>query len=50
MAIAKEKKLRVRKVNVFQLRMNVVADVGVSYVNTWLAFNLLPTVILLEVP
>lgn len=27
----------------------MVADVGVSYVNTWLAFNLLPTVILLEV-
>jgi len=49
-AIAKERKLQVRKVNVFQLRMNVVADVGVSYVNTLLAFNLLPTVICVRSP
>jgi len=34
----------VRKANVFQLRMNVEADVGVNYVNTWLAFDLLPIV------
>lgn len=47
--MAEEKKLQVRKVDVFQLRMNVAADVGVSYVNTWLAFNLLPAVILLGI-
>jgi len=43
-AVAKERKSQVRKANVFQLRMNVEADVGVSYVNTWLAFDLLPIV------
>lgn len=48
--MAEERKLQVRKVDVFPLRMNVAADVGVSYVNTWLAFNLLPTDILLGVP
>lgn len=47
--MAEQKKLQVRKVDVFQLRMNVAADVGVSYVNTWLAFNLLPAVILLGI-
>lgn len=47
--MAEEGKLQVRKVDVFQLRMNVAADVGVSYVNTWLAFNLLPAVTLLGV-
>lgn len=44
MAVAKERKSQVRKANVFQLRMNVEADVGVNYVNTWLAFDLLPIV------
>lgn len=44
MAVAKERKSQVRKANVFQLRMNVEADVGVSYVNTWLAFDLFPIV------
>lgn len=48
--MAEERKLQVRKVDVFQLRMNVAASVGVSYVNTQLAFNLLPTVIVLGVP
>lgn len=48
--MAKERKLQVRKINVFQLRMNVVTDVGVSYVNTWLAFNLLLTVIFVRNP
>lgn len=43
-AVAKERKSQVRKANVFQLRMNVEADVGVNYVNTWLAFDLLPIV------
>lgn len=47
--MAEERKLQVGKVDVFQLRMNVAADVGVSYVNTWLAFNLLPAVTLLGV-
>lgn len=45
--MAEDRKLQVRKVDVFQLRMNVAADVGVSFINTWLAFNLLPAVILL---
>jgi len=43
-AVAKERKSQVRKANVIQLRMNVEADVGVNYVNTWLAFDLLPIV------
>lgn len=45
--MAEERKLQVREVDVFQLRMNVAADAGVSYINTWLTFNLLPAVILL---
>lgn len=49
-AVAKERKLQVRKINVFQLRMNVAADVGVSYVNTWLAFDFLSTVIFVRSP
>lgn len=44
-ATGEERKLQVRKVNVFQLRMSVAADVGVSYITKWLAFHLLPTVI-----
>lgn len=48
--MAEERKLQVRKINVFQLRMNVAADVGVSYVNTWLAFNLLLAVIFVRNP
>lgn len=48
MAVAKERKSQVRKANVFQLRMNVEADVGVSYVNTWLAFDLLPIAIFVK--
>lgn len=47
--MAEERKLQVEKVDVFQLRMNVAADVGGSYVNTQLTFNLLPAVILLGV-
>lgn len=32
--MAEERKLQVGKVDVLLLRMNVAADVGVSYVNT----------------
>lgn len=48
MTIAKERKLQVRKANVFQQRVNVVAGVGVSYVNSWLDFNLLLIVIFVK--